>query len=120
MIDVSHALEMHAIPGGITIIRREPGGYVDGRAVPGAEVETEGIEAAVLPAATEDIELLPEGMRSKESKAIWTHFALRTGHANGSLPDRVEVQGVTYEVHAMRDFRAMAGCTKAIGVRVSS
>lgn len=120
MIDVSLALKMHAIPGGITVIRREPGGYVDGRAVPGSEVRTEGVEAAVLPAATEDIELLPEGMRSKESKAIWTHFALRTGHAHGSLPDRVEVQGVTYEVHAIRDFQAIAGYTKAIAVRVSS
>lgn len=120
MIDVSLAIKMHAIPGGITVIRREPGGYVDGRVVPGLEVRMEGVEAAVLPAATEDIELLPEGMRSRESRAIWTHFALRTGHANGSLPDRVEVQGVTYEVHAIRDFQAMAGYTKAIAVRVSS
>ncbi len=120
MIDVSLALEMHAIPGGITVIRREPGGYVDGRTVPGAEVRIEGVEAAVLPAGTEDIELLPEGMRSTESKAIWTHFALRTGHAHGSLPDRIELQGVTYEVHAIRDFQAMAGYTKAIAVRVSS
>lgn len=119
MIDLSFALDRFAVPGGITVIRREPGGYVNGRTVSGTEERTEGVEASVQPAGTEDIELLPEGMRSRESKAIWTEFPLRTGHAEGPLPDRVEVQGVTYEVHALRDFQAMAGYTKAIAVRVA-
>lgn len=119
MIDLSLALEMFAIPGGVTVIRRDAGGYVHGRLMPAAEVRAEGVEASVQPAATEDIQLLPEGMRSAESKAIWTSFALRTGAAEGPLPDRVEVGGVLYEVHAIEDFEGIAGYKKAIAVRVA-
>lgn len=119
MIDLSYALERFAVPGGITVIRREPGGYVNGRVGPATEERTVGVEASVQPAGTKDLELLPEGMRSKESKAIWTEFALRVGEADGPLADRVEIDGEIFEVHATENYQAMAGYTKAIAVRVS-
>lgn len=119
MIDLSFALDQFRHPGGITVIRREPGGYSNGRVGPATEERTVGVEASVQPAGTKDLELLPEGMRSKESKAIWTEFALRVGEADGPLADRVEVGGETYEVHALEDYQAMAGYTKAIAVRVT-
>lgn len=57
-------------------------------------------DARVYPASREQVERLPEGMRTRETLAIHTASELRaavTGDS-GTPPDRIVRGGVTYEV----------------------
>lgn len=119
MIDLSLALSTFAVPGGITVLRREPGTIVDGRYVETEPVETQGVQASVQPSPQEDLELLPEGARSSKAITIWTPFALRTvEQATGRPADQVVYEGETFEVHHVRDWGVVAGYRKAVAVRM--
>lgn len=117
MIDLSDALSAFAVPGGITVRRRSPGTTVDGRYTEGAVEETEGVEATVQPAGTEDLEMLPEGLRTSKSITVWSAFEFATAE-QGAVPDQVVYRGEVFDVHAVRDWDIVGGYRKAVAVRV--
>lgn len=118
MIDLSDALEAFAVPGGITVRRRVAGTTADGRYTEGAATETSSVEATVQPASTEDLQLLPEGLRASKSISIWTRHELRTALQGGAPGDQVVYRGESFDVHHVRDWDIVGGYRKAVAVRV--
>lgn len=120
MIDLSIALSAFAVPGGITVLRREPGATVDGMYIEPEPTETRGVQASVQPASGEDLELLEEGARKREAITAWTKYELRTALQESHPADRVVYQGSTYEVMHVRNWGQVGGYWKAVAVRVDA
>lgn len=83
---------------------------------------TSTISASVQPAGPKELELLPEGDRVRDPRAVWTATELSAGgqHA-GTSPDRLSVGGVVYEVRSVEVYRpgAMLPHCKAVCVRLA-
>lgn len=81
----------------VTVHRTEPGQFVDGIWVEGAP-SSFTIRASVHPAEGKDLEVLPEGKRSRGAYRLVTDaelFELEEGSRNA---DQVELFGERYEV----------------------
>jgi hypothetical protein len=86
-----------------TVIRQEPGEYVQGRYKKTAARRFEA-RGSIQPAAPEEIALLPEGVRADGAVTIWTECELLIGSSRERLPDHVLFQGTEYEVRAEADW----------------
>lgn len=117
MIDLSAALSAFQVPGGIEVHRRSPGVEVDGRVQEAAPTIIAGVDAAVQPAGSEDLQLLPEGLRGRKAITIYGTFAFATAEQGAEPADQVVYRGETFDVHSVRDWQ-IGGYTKAIAVRV--
>ena len=86
-----------------TVIRREPGEYIQGRY---QQPEPRRFEArgSIQPSTDDEIALLPEGTRSDGAVTIWTSCDLKIGSMRDQEPDHVEFKGVEYEVRAEADW----------------
>jgi len=101
----------------LTVIRREPGEYVEGRY---CETKPTTFEAfgCVQPTTPREIELLPEGTRADGAVTIWIDCDLKIGGQRDKEPDRILFRGVEYEARSEADwfhhgaFRRYV-CTKA-------
>lgn len=79
----------------------------DGRPDRGASADT-SITAVVAPASPRQMELLPDGMRSKEVLSVLSYTELRTVSQQSALPaDEVIRSGVTYEVQRVDEWPAV-------------
>lgn len=79
---------------------------------------TSSIKASVQPLTGKDADSLPEGERHKDWLKLYTRTELRpvSQHA-GSAGDRVEVDGITYEVRTVKRYRAVCPHYRADVVR---
>lgn len=69
--------------------------------------------------APEDLELLPEGFRTKQAVKIYSPEELRTGDAEAHVEaDRVEYRGETFEVHSVEDWDDHGAYWKVIAVKM--
>lgn len=74
----------------------------DGRATPGATTITT-IYASVQPTSGRDLERLPEGLRSRESRTAYTSSPVATAdQVLGIQADRITVDGSTFEVYQVQ------------------
>lgn len=92
-----------------------------GRWVSGAGT-TSTITASVQPAGAKELDLLPEGDRVRDPRAVWTATELSTGGQHtGTSPDRLSVGGVVYEVRSVEVYRPGAPIShcKAVCVRLA-
>ena len=90
----------------VVLVRRfEPGSYVDGEFVEGANW-TFDIEASIQPVVGNELEVLPEGRRDRETFKLYTAMELLSvslqDHRN---PDRVNIFGSEYEVFSVEPWR---------------
>lgn len=66
-------------------------------------------EASVQPLNGIEIQQLPEGERSRDSRKLYTTTALRTASAgSGAAADRIVIDGANYEVHTVQPYDTMA------------
>jgi hypothetical protein len=100
---------------GTYMVSQPTGSFVAGRWVSGAPFQFQ-VTASVQPASGKELDRLPEGFRTREVLAVYTATELRVGAA-GVPPDRIEVQGGTYEVQAVERWES-GGYWKALAARV--
>lgn len=104
----------------LTVTRGASGTYTAGRLTPG-ETTTLTIAANVQPASGRDLLRLPEGLRTRETIAIWTAAELRTADEDAGTPaDRVAYGGATYQVENVEGWGVLGGYRKAIAAKVES
>lgn len=96
-------------------VKRAGGAFVSGRWQAGAAEEI-GIDASVQPATAKELERLPEGQRTRETLAVYTTTELRIA-APGQAADRLEHDGVTYEVQSVEPW-GVGGYFKALAAKV--
>ena len=87
----------------VTLTRRAAGTRgSDGRFVPGAAAATT-IQASVQPTPGKDLDRLPEGERSRDSRTAFTTSTLATAdQAAGTPADTITVDGATFEVYQVQ------------------
>lgn len=90
----------------------------DGRWTAGASTDTT-IRASVQPANGHDIQTLPEGERSKDTRKVYTETALRTTAQGDDLRgDDLVIDGIVYEVRSVAREHSTLAHYKAIVVAV--
>lgn len=83
-----------------------------GRELKGAET-TEYVTAMVQPLKGDEIERLPEGMRGKDLRVVYSSSELRT-QGSTWLSDLISIGDQTYEVSSLEDWSTHGGYWKAI------
>jgi hypothetical protein len=107
-----------AVSGGITISRDTAGTWANGRYTPGARSITAGVVASFQPLRGREIEILPEGDRSKRSGKLYTAVEILAADRDTQLgADRIVFDGDTFEVLSVEKHH-FGGYWKAIVVRV--
>jgi hypothetical protein len=103
----------------ITVRRKGTGTYVNGRYVPsGTETVLTINDAVVQPLSPKELQLLPEGFRTKAAIKVYSRELLRTADAEaGHEADRIDYQAEVYEVHAVEDWDAHGGYRKAVAIQ---
>lgn len=114
LFDLSDVVDSMAT-GTYTVTRRAAE-FAGGDAVPTSS-ETLTIKALVVPLSGRELQRLPEGLRSRELKAVYTTTDLRRG-ADDALPDVVTVDGEDYEVQLVDDWQAPGGFLRAVVARI--
>lgn len=103
----------------ITILRAAADTYAGGVRTAGTRspISTTG---SIQPAKPSDIQRLPEGVRSRETVAVFAPVPLRQADDRaGTVADRVQrADGRIYEVADVDEWNATAGYCKAICSRV--
>lgn len=104
-----------------TVTRGSAGTYIAGRLTPGALTTTPLAAVNIQPASGRDLLRLPEGVRTRETIAIWTSAELRTAdEATGTPADVVGYGGASYQVELVEDWVGLGGFRKAIAAKVES
>ena len=101
----------------ITLRRRAAGTRgSDGRWTPGASADST-IKASVQPATGDDLAILPEGLRQKRGKRVYTRTELRVGNLDDSTDaDRLVIDGTVYQVQHVERERSVIAHYKAIAL----
>lgn len=96
----------------------------DGRWSDGAATDT-SITASVQPAQGEDLQILPEGLRTLRAIKVYTAAELQPGdQQGGTSPDQLIISGLTgiddgtYEVQTVSPYYALLAHHKALAVLV--
>lgn len=98
------------VTGKYTVTRRGPTAYMGGVATPGAAA-THEVEAFVHDVVGSQLMRLPEGMRARRPRAVYTRGDLR-------LKDVIAVDGDDCEVELVEEWRPNAGFLKAVALKV--
>ena len=83
--------------GVYTVIRTVAGTLANGRYTPGTQ-STFSIKALAVPLSGIDLQRLPEGMRSRDCRTLFTSTALKTKEP-GFDPDIITIKGINYQVY---------------------
>ncbi len=99
MIDLDAAdLIADLATGTYTVTRRAAGTYVHGIATPGT-TSTLSITAAVVPERGRDLERLPQGRQTIETRAVYTPTLMLVGaQAGANEADLITIDGDLWEV----------------------
>lgn len=104
----------------VTITRRAAGAHDEATGIwtPGASSTLE-VDAVVQPVTPRDLQMLPEGERTKEAIALFTVAALVTSDVGSAVEaDQVAWSSRTWRVALVEDWTAQAGYARAIATRV--
>ena len=90
----------------VTRRRRATGAYAGGTFTQGAATDTVLTDVRWTPAPDKVLERLPEGLRSKDVRQVFTQSELRVAKAGSYEADEVSFDGGTtwFEVQNVRDF----------------
>lgn len=90
-----------------------PGSYdAEGGFVP-ASMSVVQIQAVVAPLDGRELQRLPEGLRTRELRQVFTVAALRVA-APGQRPDVISIEGSTWQVEKLEDWVANGNFYRAI------
>jgi len=103
----------------ITLTRPTVGTWgSDGRQVPGASASTT-IYGSVQPATGKDLEILPEGLRTKDAKRVYTYTALTPANQHTETTgDILVIDTFSYEVQQVKRERSIIAHYRAICTRL--
>lgn len=102
----------------VVVTRRGAPTTDKGRVTP-SEPTTYSLNANVQPLSGRELLRLPEGLRSRETLAMWTDGDLRTADESaGVLADRVAVNGRVYEIELVEDWEFHGGYRRFIAAKV--
>ncbi len=95
--------------GTYTVTRRAAATYPNGIATPGS-TSTLTIIAAVVPASGRDLERLPEGRRSTETRKVFTDTPIIVGAEGGANEsDLIAIGGDNWEAQTCGTWPALTG-----------
>jgi hypothetical protein len=103
----------------VTVKRYAKVRYSKGIQVAGAIEEFE-IIASVQPLTGRELDRLPEGLRAREVRELYTVeklFTADTAKESGQPPDDVELDGMLWEVQTLEDWNTLAGYFRAVVAR---
>lgn len=95
-----------------------PGSYVDGVFVP-ASTSSTSVLAMVAPLDGRELLRLPEGLRSKELKQVFTIAALRVSAAE-ERPDVVSIDGDSWQVERVERWAELGNFYRSIVSKVTA
>lgn len=101
--------------GDYTVTRRVSNSIINGRLAASANTTLQ-IEAMVHPTTGADVRHLPEGQRGAESRALYTTTQLLG--AGALAPDRVAIDGLTFEVAHVEAWAQLGNFYRVVLVRV--
>ncbi len=117
-MDLSGAINAFTT-GTYVVTRRSASAYgTDGRLVV-ASTSTVSITACVQPLSGRELERLPEGLRTRELKAIYTATELKT-QGSGQDPDLVSIDGDSYEVQRCDRWAELGSYWRVVASKVGS
>ena len=118
MIDVSDAFDEFLET--VILDRSDPGGRdSNGDWVDGVDHPPKNIIGVVQSLNSNELLILPEGDRTKETAKIHTKTLLRTSNeATSTKADKIEYQGSTWNVSGVNNRQTIGGYYKAILVRL--
>jgi len=89
----------------VQVYRFSGGGFdANGRALPETEAEVQ-IDMWIQPSTGDDLQRLPEGLRTQEVVKAYALEELRAGDlSEGQKPDELEIDGVRWQVEQVWDW----------------
>lgn len=80
--------------------QRKDGAYINGRWAPTGNLETLQITASVQPLSGDELQMLPEGERTAETKRLYTTTKLNSLNESEQMnADIITIDGSSWEVH---------------------
>lgn len=104
--------------GTYAVTRRGAPTFVGGIEQGDGSVSTLMIPMSVQSVGPQMMDVLPEGTRIQDARTLFSAAPLLTAQENGGLADRVTIDGVMFQVQAIRDWQAEGSATMAIAKRV--
>lgn len=101
----------------ITGTRRTTAGYGSDGRLDAPSTSSLSLVAVVEPAGGRDLQRLPEGMRTREVKAVWTATALKSADATYE-PDLLTIEGASWEVQNVENWSTHGNYYRALVVKV--
>lgn len=87
------------------VLRSVPGAYVNGIWVPGS-TSTITVKGNEQPLPGQEVMMLPDSFRSKDLRKFFTLTFLNSiEDGQGIVPDKVEIEGVYFEVHKRKRYQ---------------
>jgi len=118
--DMSDAIDMLA-SGTITVSRPGVPLLVDGRLQSTVGTTLGPFSVSVQPLTGRDVERLPEGLRDREARVVFTAADLRPANpAAGTHGDRVTFDGAEFEVQSAEPWVELGNYRRCVLVRVTS
>jgi hypothetical protein len=118
-MNLGGVIQSFRLPGGLTATRYSPGSYVDGLWVDGGTEQVAFDPVAVMPLTGKEVEVLPEGLRSKNAiQLLSTVQPKAADESAGSKGDAFTYDGQTFEVRVVENWSALAGYWRAVAVEV--
>lgn len=115
--DLSDAIELVST-GTYVVTRRGASGYSQGRAT-APTTSTLRAKGSFQPMSGRELERLPEGMRSRELRVLYTATRLQ-GSGPGHEPDTLADGGETWEVQTVEPWVALGGYYRVVLAKVEA
>lgn len=101
----------------ISVIKHTAGTYTNGRFTEGTTTAQEQ-KVSVQPMTGRDLQLLPEGLRVRNSIVVFSREELKTADTALKVPaDQVVYKSRTYEVHTSEDWSDHGGFYRTICIQ---
>jgi hypothetical protein len=90
------------------LVSQGSGTYVQGRYVPAADKPSVSFIAAIQPVTGREIESLPEGQSTEDTRIVYTTYPLKTRNPAGA-PDRVLYKSDVWRVYQVEEWEGLSG-----------
>lgn len=105
------------VTGTYSVTRAGVGSYVDGVFFPDPAPTTVQVSAGAFPLSGRELLRLPEGLRTKELRQVFTVVELRN-NAPGVRPDVISIDGELWQVETVEDYSASGNFFRSVVSKV--
>lgn len=121
LTDIGYIIHNFKIDGGVKVYRSVAGSRVDGHYKPGTKSVFTMDPVSVQPLGAREIQMLPEGVRTRQNIVLYSIDELRTaGVQENTDADVVEYLGKKFEVHTVEDWADNGIYYKSVAAKVDS